>query len=144
MDERRLTVRLQKYWDLLKKTSDLPNLAQFNSAAVEDLWPRCFMVQIDPHNSNHFKFDYVGEDMVKVFGQDLTGMVADQRAKQFFGGSIFRGINEVMRTQTPATHDGHLTNEQGKLVKYRACFLPFGNGQQVMTHVLVGLSHRVF
>ncbi len=85
----------------------------------------------------------MGESVVEIYGRDLTGCYADERMKQFPGAVVFLGLGAAARTGMAMEEGGFLINEQGRPVKYRACFLPCATRGQV-THIVAGLSGRVF
>ncbi len=144
MQEKRLTTRLMKYWELLCKSNAFPEIAQFNPATVEDLWPYCCRIAVDRRGELAYKYEYMGKGVSEMNGRDLTGQALDHRLKQFLGGTIFTKLGEVLAGHTPLEHEGHLINQLGGMVKYRACFLPFGTEAKEVTHIIVGISYRVF
>jgi hypothetical protein len=141
MREQRLTLRLQRYWDRLRRTSNIPEIQRFNAEAIDDIWPHCFKISIA---GKHYQYDYMGEPITKLYGRDLTGEMADLRMKQFPASVVHGHLQDVLATHQPAYGDGHLVNNDGRLIKYRSCFLPFGNMKRGVTHIVVGLSYRVF
>jgi hypothetical protein len=144
MEEKRLTVRMRKYWDLLCKEKEVPKIQQFNHAVIEDLWPYCFMVSIEKGSKPAYKYEYIGEPIVHMYGQDLNGIVFNEGMRHFLGGHVFDKLTEVSNGSGPLEDNGHIVNYQGQQVKYRACFLPFGRGYKDLTHIVVGFSYRVF
>jgi hypothetical protein len=144
MEELRLTRRLHRYWDHIRKDCDLPDVHQLNSAALDDVWPYCFKVGIDTRKGISYKYEYMGEPIAKLYGDDLTGRAIEHKAKDFPGAPIHAKIPEAVESRKPINDDGHFVNRAGKLIKYRACILPFGNEKDGVTHVVVGLSCRVF
>jgi hypothetical protein len=142
MYEQRLTLRLLRYWELVRKDKPFPEITHFNTASIEEIWPYCFMVSFGKKKST-FTYDYMGEAIATLYGRDLTGMTIDYTMTQFPGAVIHRKLPEVIETAGPMHDDGHFVSEEG-LIKYRACFLPFGNEKKEITHVVVGLSYRKF
>lgn len=144
MIEQRLNRRLMKYWNLVRKARPLPEIQQFNPAAIEDVWPFCFRVSVDRRHRLSFKYEYMGEPIAKIYGQDLTDMTVDCRMKHFPGAVIHQKLADVVEKGAPLIDEGHFMAQQGYLIKYRACILPFGNTKKGMTHIVVGLSCRYF
>jgi hypothetical protein len=140
-----LTARLIEHWHCVRKDKPLPEMARFNPGPVDDLWPQCFLVSIEGRGKRPlFKYEYMGEAIVQLYGRDLTGCYADERVAQFPGAIVCRGLGPAATHRQPLEEDGFFINEQGRLVKYRACFLPFGNETKGVTRIVVGLSGRVF
>jgi hypothetical protein len=145
MQEKRITHRLFKYWESVRKAQDLPDILRFNTGAIEDVWPYCFKLVVSRHgNSPSFSYEYMGKPVAELYGRDLTGLVVDQSTKQFPGNVIHHKFDEVLNAKVPLNDDGHLVNEKGELIKYRACILPFGSEKKGVTHIVVGLSCRFF
>ena len=150
MEERRLTMRLRKYWDLVRKTQPMPDYSQFNSGTIDDIWPYCFVVSVDAAgeqsaDGNHtYKYVYIGRPIITMYGRDFTGQTLTQGMKHFMGGHVFDKLQTVTSKCEPLEDTGHIVNQQGKMLKYRACYLPFGKEANSLTHIVVGLTYRVF
>jgi hypothetical protein len=144
MEELRLTRRLHRYWDHIRKEREFPDIYQLNTSAIEDVWPFCFKVSIDTSKGISYKYEYMGEPIAKLYGDDMTGRAIEHNARDFPGSVIHTKIPQAVETRLPLTDDGHFVNRLGQMIKYRACILPFGNDKDGVTHVVVGLSCRVF
>lgn len=150
MEERRLTIRLRKYWDIVRKSHPVPDYSQFNAGTIGDIWPYCFVVSIDAEggqaaDGNHsYKYEYIGTPIVRMYGRDFTGQTLTQGIKHFMGGKIFDKLQEVVNKREPVEDTGHIVNQQGKMLKYRAYYLPFGKDSGQLTHIVGGLTYRVF
>jgi len=144
MEELRLTRRLLRYWELIRKDNDFPDIYQLNSSSIEDVWPFCFQVGVEIGQNTHYKYEYMGEPIVRLYGDDLTGRAIEHNATNFPGAVIHKRIPEVVKGRTPLNDEGHFVSRSGQLIKYRAVILPFGNPEEGVTHVVVGLSCRVF
>jgi hypothetical protein len=144
MQEQRLTLRLMRYWELIRKNSPFPEFFHFNSAVIEEIWPYCFMVSVDKAREGSYKYEYMGEPLTELYGQDMTGLTVDPNMTEFPGGVIIGRLGTVVANKAPVHDEGHLVNKQGQLVKYRACLLPLGNEKMGVTHIIAGLSCRYF
>jgi len=142
--EQRLTERIRKYWDQIRKENTYPDIKQFNTSIVEDIWPYCFRISVDKGGSDSFKYEYMGTLLIDLYGNDLTGLTINYNMKGVMGSVIHKRMEEVYKTGMPQQEEGHIINKQGKMVKYRACVLPFGNPREGMTHIVVCMSHRAF
>lgn len=144
MREQRVTLRLLQYWELIRKGRDIPEIHVLNPTAIEDIWPYCFRVKVEGAAPNlSYKYEYLGEPIAKLYGRDLTSQTVDQNMTQFPGGVIHKQLGGVITNPSPQHHDGHFVSDGNKLIKYRACLLPFGNKEKV-THIVTGLSCRFF
>ena len=144
MDEKRLTMRLTSYWERLRKNKEIPLFSAANGHTVSDVWPYCFIVSVIKKKDAQYKYEYMGEPIQKLYGRDLTGLIVDQKMTQFPGGVIHKRLGDVISQRGYVRDEGHLLNDRGQLIKYRACMLPFGNRKQEVTHILVGLSCRFY
>jgi hypothetical protein len=141
---KRVTERLIQYWQLMGAGNNLPEIQQLNTSTIEDVWPQCFLVSVDNRGDTTYKYEYMGDAIVKAYGQDLTGFTVDHKMRQFPGSVVLKKLDNVLAERKTFSDEGHLLNKTGQMIKYRACFLPFGNEQKGLTHIVVGLSFRVF
>ncbi|MDX1974977.1 MAG: PAS domain-containing protein [Rickettsiales bacterium] len=145
MQEQRLTLRLKTYWELIRKTNDQPDIMQFNSAVVEDLWPNCLKVSVAGQGKYHvFKYDYMGDPLVKLYGTDLSGQIVERASSDFAGMVINAKLEKVANEGVPMLDEGHFITRKGQMIKYRSCLLPFSNKKGNLTHIIVGISYRSF
>lgn len=142
--EQRLTFRLKAYWDKAKKANAMPDIRHFNSAVIEDLWPNCFQVSLMPGTQISYKYDYMGRPLIDLYGKDLTGMMLDEHSPEFPGMIIHKKLLGVVQSGVPLQDEGNFLTRQSKMIKYRACLLPFGTAADGVTHIIVGLSYRAF
>jgi hypothetical protein len=143
MHEQRLTVRLRKYWDMLRKAQDWPEIQKLNPAVIEDIWQQCFMVSIDAGAATTYKYEHVGNVITDIYGRDLTGLRVGDKNNELPGAVMISKLPGVIKERAPIDDDGFFINSSSRQVKYRACFLPFGNDKGI-THIVAGISFRVF
>lgn len=143
MQEQRLTFRLKSHWDALRKDQPFPTINQFNPQAVDDLWPFCFKVKITNSRPAQFTYEYMGEELAKLYGHDMTGMTVNRRVAHFPGSVLHERLENVLTTKNAMQDQGHLINYDSKLIRYRACLLPFGKEGE-LTHIICALSCRQF
>ncbi|MGE3714041.1 MAG: hypothetical protein AB7F82_05880 [Alphaproteobacteria bacterium] len=145
MQEQRLTVRLRSYWDMVRKDQPYPDIHRFNTSAIEDIWPFCFRVSINHTRPPTFTYEYMGEELVKLYGHDLTGLTVSPKMAHFPGSMLHQRLENLLQLGgQPMQDNGHLINFDGKLIRYRACLLPLGNERNGITHIICGLSCRYF
>src|SRR5688500_9946600 len=95
MEDRRLTMRLRTYWDTVRKTQPIPDYSHFNFGTIGDLRPYCFTLTIDSEGEkaadgqHSLKYIYMGDMLIKMYGQDLTGKTLTHGIKHFMGSHIF-------------------------------------------------------
>jgi hypothetical protein len=146
MYEKRLTFRLISYWEKLNNGT-LPFAQSFNSTAVSDVWPSCMMVSIAPSTQpGHYayRYEYVGPELVKAYGRNMTGEQVQSRQKDFPGGKILEKMDMLIKNPLPMTDEGQFVNDSSKIIKYRSCLLPLGSHAGSVTHIVAGVSYRAF
>ncbi len=145
-NEKRLSHRLVHYWHQLKGDRDeLPDINTFNHHAVEDLWPACLRVVITKSGEhNLYKYEFIGEDIKRIYGKDLTGQQVTSTIRVLPGASVLSALDTPEPLSEPALEQGQFINEDHKVVKYRSCVLPFGNQNLPVSHAIIGLSWRTF
>jgi len=146
MQEKRLTTRLTRHWERLKKEEPLPLYAWWNPSTVDDIWPNCItVVALPSKNDKNFKYDYVGAKVEGAWGTDVTGEILTNSGNHIFrGANIVTKLNHVSEAHEALIDQGKFINEQNKVVKYRSCLLPFGTEREGVTHVVIGLSWKDF
>jgi len=142
--DKRLTKRLISYWENLRKQDVLPGWNKFNPAALADIMGQCCMwkVEISDKNNNSqlYTYEYIGEDVQKALGRDLTGKIFSPNVRPFPAARIVKRINEIVESKNPILDEGNFVNEKNKTIKFRSCLLPFGTKEGEVTNVLLGLS----
>ncbi|NBO18075.1 MAG: PAS domain-containing protein [Proteobacteria bacterium] len=144
VNEQRLTQRMIGYWQLIKKSNEMPQIEHFNSAAVEDLWQQCMMVSVDTRKGVLFKCEFMGDHLIKAYGRDMQSEIIESTNAAFPGVGVYKRLQQMVGGNTPQEDSGFFLNKGGDMVKYRACFLPFGKESKGLTHVIIGLSFRAF
>src|SRR5688572_6573925 len=111
--EQRLTSRLLKYWDTVRKTHALPEIEHFNQDPIEDLWRQCFLVAIDTHGATTYKYEYIGDAITAAYGRDLTGENVDGTVKKFPGVIMYQKFGEIVAEHRPKEDSGYFLSEKG-------------------------------
>lgn len=147
MHEKRLTTRLITYWERTKGSADFPAYQQINPSAIDDIWQNCLALHVQPKSGGmqHYVYAHCGETVTKALGKNMRGQMLASNMRLFPGARIIKRIDEVVtRTAaTPLLDDGQFVNDNGKVIKYRACLLACGaNG--IVSHVIIGVSWREF
>src|SRR5262245_28464222 len=115
MEELRLTRRLFKYWDLIRKDRDFPDMHQLNSAAIEDVCRFCVQVGVDMRKGISYKYEDMGEPIATLYGDNLTGRAIEHDAKDFPGAVVHNRIPETVEKKIPLNDEGFFVNRAGKL-----------------------------
>ena len=132
------------YWKLIQKTNKMPQIEHFNNGVVEDLWHHCMMLSVDTRKGALFKFEFMGDHIVKGYGKDISGQIVEASNMAFPGVGVYKRLQSLVGKPEPVEDSGFFLNGAGSIVKYRACFLPFGTDVKGLTNVIVGLNFRAF
>lgn len=143
--EQRLTLRLTNYWNLIRKDKPFPRIEQFNFGAIAELWPDCVQVRLHGGGKRPvFWCEYMGDAIRQAYGKDMTNQILEYNTYTFPGVVMYSKLNEIAASPAPMDNNGHMMNEKGEIIKYRACFLPFCSDKRGLTHIVIGLSFRLF
>lgn len=145
MHDQRLVVRLQNYWELIRRGKPMPDINQLNPGTIDDLWQQCMKLEVSATQGGHrFQYRFMGEKLITMLGKDLTGTSVDGHATHYPYSIIIKPLEAIIASQQFVTEENQLVNERGRVVKYRACFMPFGNESRGVTHIVIGFSHKEF
>lgn len=150
MQDKRITNRLIEQWSRLSQEGALPEYTRLNVSTIDDLWQNCMVLVPMPRaaastrTQTTLKMHHLGKKVSEVIGNASVGNYIMTRTRQFAGDRILQRIDELIDNRNPIEETGQFVNDKNKVVKYRSCLLPFGNMQDGVTHVLVGLSWREF
>lgn len=145
MQEKRLTHRLHHYWHHACGDAPYPDIKQFNPAAIEDVWPFCFIVNIFAKKPRLlYQYNAMGEEICGLYGADVVGELVKENPAEFPGRALYKMFHQVVEECEHLHTGGNFLTRENRMAKYRACLLPLGNKKKGVTHILVGLSYRVF
>lgn len=144
ISERRLTVRVTRYWEMMKDEASLPHFGKFNTSAIPDIMDFCFVVQVRAEGQHPmYTYTEIGSEVKKMFGQDLRGQVVSSQFRFIPAERLIRKFDSCVRTAAPVEEDGHFVNHKNQVIHYRSTALPFGDHGNV-THILAALSWQSY
>jgi hypothetical protein len=145
MQDKRLVNRLHNYWNLIRKGNPMPDMAHLNPGAIEDMWQQCIDLEILAKGmAPVYNFRHMGERLLPIFGQDMTGSTLNIRATQYPYNIVVSKVDIALKSAEFVVDQNIIVNDKSKVVKYRACFMPFGNLKRGVTNIVVGYSCREF
>lgn len=143
--EQRMTTRMVDYWNRIKQDGSVPAIESFNPQAIDDLWGRCFQVSVHrADNRNHYIYDYVGNMLPEIFGNNLVGNHVTSKLHFMPAKKMIEQMDIVIKCPETKLLDGQFIDERNKLIKYRSCLLPFGYDKENITHFIIGISWNSF
>ncbi|NDF11241.1 MAG: PAS domain-containing protein [Proteobacteria bacterium] len=140
----RLIDTLSTYWDNLRGARDFPLEGEFDPDQVKDIWPNCFLVQLDNASGiGHFKYTYLGENLIKSFGDH----VSEEEARHLVSTSdpkVSEHLAQVVKTGKPLEVDSSFVNSHKVHIKFRTVLLPLGAVSGKVGFVIGGIRWKAF
>ena len=133
MIEQRITVRLQKYWDYLRKEQDIPRVSAFRSKHISNLWNHCFVVNVVPGlegEKDELVYDHIGMEFLSFYGQSVSrrGEAAYNCIVDTYKFDIPDAAREAINTKAPFFKDrAYKANDADFEVLYRMGIFPLAD-----------------
>jgi hypothetical protein len=171
MQDKRLTHRLTEYWNQLRGDGALPKWEDFDPVSFGDIWHQCCGWKVDTEDATSivYTYEYVGDSVMKMAGKNLMGekFISLQQAaaagiikrsiseslagelltkhfNNFPAARILKKIDRVVKRPALVIEEGRTDDDLGKNVRFRSCLLPFGNETGKVSHMVLGLSWKVY
>lgn len=147
ISEKRLTVRLQQYWEGLKKDRTMPEVAQFTQAAIDDIWPNCMLLKINREQAGQMNcyVERVGMQLQTMLGENIEGKILNPKMRVAMHATVLvRKIPDAVTGACVVSDKGQFVSDKSRVVKYRSCLLPFGTASGGVSHILAGISWKEF
>ena len=141
--ERRLVLRLLRYWQDKRGVREMPEENDIDPADLVQDWDFCFLLQTrDMANTQDYNFTYLGQNILEAY---LDGGIDDQN--QFLIGPnaflLSDQFSKVLVTRAPVHDDGEFVTRHGRRVLYRQILLPLGGADGEVESVFGGMSYRL-
>jgi hypothetical protein len=124
--ERRLVLRLLGHWRSLCDDNKLPLFADIDAAAIPDIWPHSFLLEIDPREGGA-SFRALGDQIDKHPSGSLVGMRISDAPADVLPGLVLTYVDEVLEKGVPISRGGVFSNPDGTRVLFRSILLPIGD-----------------
>lgn len=131
----RINEQLKDYWDGLRGNRPMPLESEVVLEDLKDIWDYCFLMSV---RGNNFAYDFLGEQLVEAYGDDLTGKEITETLLYPHPISLFNSFREVVKTGQVGMDENEFTNSRGVLVKYRSCVLPLAAAGNPSVAFLLG------
>lgn len=147
ISEKRLTDRLEKYWELVKGAASLPSFHKFNTHAITDIEDFCIVFEVRrTDNAFNLIFKFIGREIEQAFGKNLLGEYINKGNENHYipGINLINAMKQSYNEKQPLKSSGQFINKNNKLIKYRDGIYPFSDNQKDITHLVVGFSFKEF
>ena len=140
--ERRLSLRLMRYWHEKRGTRAMPIENDIDPEALGADWDFCFLLQSrDVANIQDYNFTYLGESIMKAYFDKSL----DAHNQFMVGPNAFRlstHFSRAIDTKAPVLDEGEFATVQGRRVLYRQVLLPLGQAD-VVEAIFGGMNYKI-
>lgn len=130
--ERRLNRRLLKYWEERRGTREFPALKDIDPAAIEELWPSCFVLDTLSNFSIPY-FHYFGSNLSRYSGVFLSGK--QDWTATLLDHAVFH-YRQALEQRRPLLIENVLTLFDGSKLLFRSVLLPLSDDQKTINYLL--------
>ena len=93
-------------------------------------------------NNEDYKYKYLGTNIIKAYGEDLTGLNVNRMAAPE-AGHLAEKYETVLALKRPVIDEGEITLSKIEVIKYRQILLPFGDDGINISSIFGGMSYKV-
>lgn len=141
--ERRLTVRLLRYWNEVRGIRPMPHENDIDPDELGDDWSRCFLLQVrDIANVQDYNFTYLGKRILRAYQDgamdEYNCHVIGPNANCLSGHFL-----RVIERQAPVYDEGELRTLHGHRMLYRQLLLPLGNEDKGVESIFGAVNYKV-
>ncbi|HLF58150.1 MAG TPA: PAS domain-containing protein [Alphaproteobacteria bacterium] len=129
--ERRLVLRLLKYWRGLGDVEKFPSESAIDARVIADMWPHCVMLDVAGKETDP-EISYVGTALAECAGVDLAGQRLSQAPADTLISKGLSYYGQVLVKKVPITFGGEFVDRRGIKILYRSIILPLSdNGMDI-------------
>lgn len=142
--ERRMTMRLLRYWERIKGDRLFPseNDIDPDDPEIIDLWDGCFVIQVrDIYINQDYNYTYLGPAIIEAYRAGISND-AEQPIISPNANKLEQHFHEVLKTNAPILQDGEFKNLKNITIKYRQCLLPIGENDRILA-IFGGMSFKL-
>ncbi len=141
--ERRLTLRLLRYWQELRGIRNLPEEPEIDPDALGDDWGFCFLLQSrDVANIQDYNFTYLGENILGAyFDREI-----DEHNEFLVGPNAYRlgtHFSRVLETRAPVIDEGEFLTLHARRVLFRQVLLPLGTEEKGVESIFGAMNYKI-
>lgn len=139
--ERRMVLRLLGYWRSLLDGRAFPAFADLDPAAIADLWPHCFVLELTGTAGDPV-FRFIGPDLARHATRPLVGRPVSYATADSLPGLATAYVTEAVARRVPVSRGGTLRGADGAELLYRSILLPVSDGGEVINGFLGAANCR--
>jgi hypothetical protein len=139
--ERRLVIRLLKYWRSLSDGDKIPAQNNIDPEAIPDMWPNCAVLDVSGKETDP-EFIYVGTALAQAAGLELAGRKLSQTPSDTLVSNGFSYFGQVLAKKVPITFGGEFVSPRGLKVLYRSIIVPLADDGEHINRLLGAANCR--
>lgn len=141
--ERRLTLRLLRYWQEKRGMHTMPIEADIDPDTLGDDWHYCFLLQArDVTNVQDYNFTYLGSKILEAYADGAM----DAHNECMIGPNAYRlssHFTKVIESEAPILDEGEFLNLHNRQVHYRQILLPLGTDGKSVEAIFGGMNYKI-
>ncbi len=139
--ERRLVLRVLGYWRPLCGDRDFPSLADIDPAAIPDMWPHCFVLDV-AGTPTAPRFRAVGDALLATHHPSPVGRTVSEIPRDCLLGVAVAYFDEVLARQVPVSRGDEFVSAAGTRILYRSILLPMSDDGVTVNAILGAVNCR--
>ena len=139
--ERRLVLRLLKYWRGLGDGDVIPAESAIDANDIPDMWPHCAVLDVAGKESDP-ELTFVGNALAETAGADMTGRKLSHAAADTLLAKGLSYFGQVLAKRVPITFGGEFTDRRGMKILYRSIILPLSEDGTTINRLLAAANCR--
>lgn len=139
--ERRLVVRLLKYWRGLGDVDQMPSESDIDPKAIADMWPNCVVLDVAGKETDP-EITYIGSELAARAGADLCGRRLSGAPPDTLVSKGLSYFGQVLAKKVPITFGGEFTDGRGVKILYRSIILPLSEDGSGIDRLLAAANCR--
>jgi hypothetical protein len=140
--ERRLVLRLLKYWRDIGGAEKFPAVGDVDAAAIPDMWPHCALLEVTGHERDPL-IRHIGEGLANGCDGSLQGRALSVMPGGTLAAHAMSYYAQVLVKHVPITYGGEFRDRDGGKVLYRSIILPLADDGATIDRLLCAANCRV-
>ena len=131
INQRRMVWRVLTYWEQKRGNRDYPSLSDISEADIPDLWPSCYILDVENYRDFPY-FHYLGGELAKYSGVFLSGQ---DWALTLLKKTVCH-YREALERASPILVEEELTQYNNQRLLFRSVLLPLSDDQSTINYML--------
>lgn len=138
MHEQRVTSLLLEYWEKLRGKRAYPAEAEISPDDLKHIWNHIFLLRVSHGSGGNysFRYEYMGESLIKAYGDNLTGMDVYDALLSTSRDTIIEDVLKTIKNRKPYEQDAEFDNVNRVRIKYRRLLCPLGPDDKSINYII--------